>query len=124
MSSHLERVLDIAADVTARRVTDLSSLRNIVRIDPARRTCETEPLVAFDSLVSATRELGFVPRGVVACEIVTDFGDVTRWRPGQGVARGIVTALTFELVPLSSGRARASSVRLGRAPRRARARRR
>lgn len=105
MSSHFERVLDIAAAVTKRasepkgpaslkkssvshlvpnprdprhrdRKIDVSSLTHVLRIEPDTRTCVAEPGVTFADLVKQTIPLGLVPRMVPELETITLGGAV------------------------------------------------
>lgn len=103
--THMERVLDLAAAVTARRTSgrgyaslkkasvshfvpnprdprhddqkiDVRELRNILSIDPEARRCVAEPGVTFSDLVTATLPHGLVPRLVPELETITIGGAV------------------------------------------------
>ncbi len=130
MSTHLDRILDVAAAVTRHRSANVSRLDHIVSIDLATRTCVAEPHVTFAKLVKDARAYGLAPRGAPplaitlgvavehrcggfydACiewEVVTDYGDIVRFsrkhareRFDDAHALGVLTALTFELTPVA-----------------------
>jgi FAD/FMN-containing dehydrogenase len=105
MSTHMTRVLDVAAAVTARgdgrrgfaslkkrgvshlvpnprdprhddAKIDVSSLDNVLAIDVAARRCVAEPGVTFADLVKATLPLGLLPCMVPELETITLGGAV------------------------------------------------
>jgi FAD/FMN-containing dehydrogenase len=104
MSTHFERVLDIASAVSARgdddgfaslekssvshfvpnphdprhtdRKIDVTSLDHILAIDVAARRCVAEPGVTFSKLVKATLTHGLAPRMVPELETITIGGAV------------------------------------------------
>ncbi len=102
MSTHLDRVLRVAGDVTARtggvaslkkasvshfvpdprdprhrdQKIDVSDLNHILSIDVERKRCVAEPGVTFRELVEATLAHGLAPRMVPELETITIGGAV------------------------------------------------
>lgn len=100
--AHMEHVLNLAADVTARAgAVDVTRLSRVLRVDPAMRTCVAESGVTFGRLartlfhfglsaciarVRETMTLGgavvYMPsvfhESCIEYEVVTRFGDVVR----------------------------------------------